>query len=85
LRQLEYDQKSGAVVAIEEVATSVAGIFAMVRARILSIPAETAPRLAILRSAEEVEVFLAREISKILEDLVFDAGRNGQSATCNFG
>jgi hypothetical protein len=64
LRQLEYDQKSGAVVAVDDVAQAVAGEYAVLRNRPLSIPAEVAPRVAILKSAEEVQVFLSKEIAK---------------------
>jgi hypothetical protein len=72
LRQLEYDQKSGAVVAVDDVAQAVAGEYAVVRNRLLSIPAEVAPRVAILKSAEEVQVFLAKEVAKVLDELAAD-------------
>jgi hypothetical protein len=72
LRQLEYDQKSGAVVAADDVAQAVAGEYAVVRNRLLSIPAEVAPRVAILKSAEEVQAFLAKEVAKVLEGLTLD-------------
>jgi hypothetical protein len=72
LRQLEYDQKSGAVVAADDVAQAVAGEYAIVRNRLLSIPAEVAPRVAILKSPDEVQSFLAKEIAKVLEGLTLD-------------
>jgi hypothetical protein len=78
LRQLEYDQKSGAVVAADDVAQAVAGEYAVVRNRLLSIPAEVAPRVAILKSAEEVQAFLAKEVAKVLEGLTLDG--NGIAA-----
>jgi hypothetical protein len=40
--------------------------------RLLSIPAEVAPRVAILKSAEEAQVFLAKEVAKVLEELAAD-------------
>jgi hypothetical protein len=74
LRQLEYDRESGAVVAVEDVAMAVASEYAIVRTNILGIPAKLAPRLAILRSAEEVKALLEAEITRTLEDLTRDGG-----------
>lgn len=72
LRQLEYDEKSGAVARIADIEVAVAAEYAVVRNRILSLPAEVAPRVAMMREPEEVEAFLAKEISQVLEGLTRD-------------
>lgn len=74
LRQLEYDRESGAVVAVEDVGSAVAAEYAVIRNNILGLPAKAAPRLAMLRSANEVKALLEAEITKILEDLTLDLG-----------
>jgi hypothetical protein len=72
LRELECDLKSGVVVPVGEVVKRVADEYSIVYNQILSITAEVAPRVAILRSAEEVQVLPAKEIAKVLEELVVE-------------
>lgn len=74
LRQLEYDIKSGEVVPVAEVHAAVAVEYGIVRSRIISLAAEVAPRVAMIKTAPEVQDFLEREISKVLEDLSLDRG-----------
>lgn len=69
LRQLEYDQKSGAVVAVADVAGAVGKQFARVRTRLLAIPAEQAPRLHRLKTVPEVQDALQDVITQALEEL----------------
>ncbi len=69
LRQLEYDQKSGAVVAVADVAGAVGAQFARVRTRLLAIPAEQAPRLHRLKTVPEVQDALQDIITEALEEL----------------
>lgn len=72
LRQLEYDQKSGAVVPVEEVSKAVGEEYARVRTRLLAIPAEQAPRLHRLKTAAEVQDALREIITEVLEELSGD-------------
>lgn len=72
LRELEYDRESGSVVAIEEAVREIVEQLARVRTKLLSIPTKVAGRLALLRSAEEVEAFLTEEIALALEELSGD-------------
>ncbi|UPG89281.1 hypothetical protein L2Y96_18045 [Luteibacter aegosomaticola] len=69
LNQLEYDQKSGAVVAVDEVAAAVGASYARVRTRLLAIPAEQAPKLHRLKTVNEVQDALLEMITKALEEL----------------
>ncbi|HET6606733.1 MAG TPA: hypothetical protein VFG62_08700 [Rhodopila sp.] len=69
LRQLEYDQKSGRVVLVEEVTTAVGKKFAAVRSKLLAIPAEQAARLHRLKTAAEVQDALQEVITRALEEL----------------
>ena len=69
LRQLEYDQKSGAVVAVADVAGAVGKQFARLRTRLLAIPAEQAPRLHRLKTVPEVQDALQDTITEALEEL----------------
>ena len=73
LRQLEYDRESGSVVAVADVAQKVANEYALVRNRLLSIPSRVAPRIAVIKSPEEVKAILESEISQALQELACDA------------
>nr|WP_132454210.1 hypothetical protein [Paraburkholderia sp. BL8N3] len=72
LNQLEYDQKSGAVVAVADVARAVGDEYAKVRTRLLAIPAEHAPRIQRLKTAIEVQDALQEIIVDALEELTRD-------------
>ncbi|MBN9096068.1 hypothetical protein [Pandoraea pnomenusa] len=70
--QLEYDQKSGLVVAVEDVTSAVGEDYAKVRSRLLAIPSEHAPRIQRLKTAIEVEDALREIITEALEELTHD-------------
>ncbi len=72
LRQLEYDQKSGAVVPVVDVAKAVADNYAKVRTRLLAIPAEQAPRLHRCKTPVEVQDILRAIVVEALEELAGD-------------
>jgi hypothetical protein len=72
LNQLEYDQKSGAVVAVAEVAKAVGEEYARVRTRLLAIPAERAPDIHRLKTVTEVQDALQEMIVQALEELTRD-------------
>ncbi|MGR2678714.1 hypothetical protein [Chromobacterium haemolyticum] len=74
LHQLEYDQKSGAVVAVDEVVAVVANEYAKVRTKLMAIPAEQAPRLNQLKTVAEVQDHLLQIITEALEELTRDGG-----------
>src|SRR4051794_28364823 len=67
LRQLEFDLKSGAVVPIDVVIAVLVDQLARVRNKVLSISVRTAPRAAVLRSAEEVRALFDAEAALALE------------------
>jgi hypothetical protein len=72
LRQLEYDVKSGLVVAVADVARIVGEQYAQVRTRLLAIPAEQAPQLHRLKSVAELQDALMATIVEALEGLTRD-------------
>ncbi|RBL87939.1 hypothetical protein DDE05_00530 [Streptomyces cavourensis] len=72
LNQLEYDQKSGLVVMVSEVAALVGADYAKVRTRLLAIPAERAPQIHRCRTVTEVQDALQELITAALEDLTHD-------------
>jgi hypothetical protein len=74
LNQLEYDQKSGAVVLVSDVAKAVGEEYAKVRTRLLAIPAEQAPRIHRLKTVTEVQDVLQELITEALEELTRDGG-----------
>lgn len=72
LNQLEYDQKSGLVVAVGDVAKAVGDEYAKVRTKLLAIPAEQAPRIQRLKTVLEVQDALQEMIVHALEELTRD-------------
>lgn len=74
LSQLEYDQKSGAVVLVADVATAVGLEYSKVRTRLLAIPAEQAPRIHRLKTVNEVQDVLQELITEALEEMTSDGG-----------
>lgn len=76
LKQLEYDLKSGEVVRVADVMQIVASQYAVVRSRLLSLPAKTAPRAAILAAATEVQALLQAEINEALTALALDLAKD---------
>lgn len=77
LNQLEYDEKSGAVVAVAEVAKAVGEEYARVRTRLLAIPAERAPDIHRLKTVTQVQDALQEVIVRALEEL----SRDGVAST----
>lgn len=75
LRKLEFDEKSAEVVKIADVAKVVSDEYSRVRSRLSSIPAEVAPRVAAMKSAEEVRDFIEAEVNEALRELSADDGR----------
>ena len=71
-RQLEYDIAAAAVVPVADVQKAVATEYATVRGRLMSIAAEAAPRLAVLRTASECQALLDEVIAEVLENLTLD-------------
>jgi len=74
LNQLEYDQKSGAVVLVADVAAAVGLEYSKVRTRLLAIPAEQAPRIHRLKTVTEVQDVLQELITEALEEMISDGG-----------
>lgn len=68
LRQLEYDQKRGAVVPIEDVAKTVEREYSTVRERLLSIPGKLAAKL-VGRDRAAIDMALSQEINEALDEL----------------
>ncbi|KWH52556.1 hypothetical protein [Burkholderia cepacia] len=74
--QLEYDRDSGQVVDVSEVAKAVGTEYAKVRTRLLSIPAEQAPRLHRCKTPAELQDMLQEVITEALEELTRDGAGN---------
>ena len=72
LNQLKYDTESGKVIMASDVAREVGEEYAKVRTRLLSIPAEQAPRLHRLRTVTEMQDTLQEIITEALEELTKD-------------
>lgn len=73
LNQLKYDQESGLVVAVADVAAIVGAQLATVRTKLIAIPSEHAPRIARLKTANEVQDALLEVIVEALSELTADA------------
>ncbi|BCQ23145.1 hypothetical protein NK8_12700 [Caballeronia sp. NK8] len=74
--QLEYDRDSGLVIDVAEVAKAVGTEYAKVRSRLLSIPAEQAPRLHRCKTPAELQDMLQEVITEALEELTRDGAGN---------
>lgn len=74
LRQIELDRERGAVAEVEEIAVQVAGEYTLVRTRLLNIGAKVAPRVAVMKSAEEIKALIDREVATVLKELTLDQG-----------
>lgn len=72
MAQLEYDRDSGLVIDVGEVARVVGAEYAKVRTRLLSIPAEQAPRLHRCKTPAELQDMLQEVITEALEELTRD-------------
>jgi len=72
--QLNYDKEAGLVVEAALVAAAVGEEYAKVRTRLLSIPAEHAPRIHRLKTVTEVQDVLQELITEALEELTKDGG-----------
>lgn len=69
LNQLEYDQRSGAVVAVQDVAGALGEQLSRVRTRLLAIPSECATRVLVLKTAAEAQEVLRAAVTEALEEL----------------
>ncbi|MFM0135084.1 hypothetical protein [Caballeronia grimmiae] len=76
--QLEYDRDSGLVIDVAEVAKAVGTEYAKVRTRLLSIPAEQAPRLHRCKTPAELQDMLQEVITEALEELTRDGAGKPQ-------
>lgn len=74
LNQLEYDQKSGAVVAVQDVAKVWSDLLARVRTRLLAIPSEVAPQAHRMKTVPEVQEAIRSAVTGALEELTSAGG-----------
>jgi hypothetical protein len=72
LNQLEYDQKSGAVVLVSDVAKAVGNEYAQVRTKLLGIPSAHAAQLHRCKTVVELHDALERVITYAMESLTSD-------------
>ncbi|WP_162783401.1 hypothetical protein [Devosia naphthalenivorans] len=79
LRQLEYDRESGAVAEINDVVTAVVTEYALVRNKLLNIGSRIAPRVAVLKSADEIKALIDKEVALALEELSLDGNGHGSA------
>lgn len=80
LNQLEYDERSGAVVAVQDVAGAIGEQLSRVRTRLLAIPAECATRVLVLKTAPEVQEAIRSSIIEALEELTGWAAQRVQAS-----
>lgn len=73
LRQLEYEQKAGALVPSDMVTKLVGSEYAKVRTRLMAIPSERAPMLHQCKTVPELQDALTSAIIEALEELAADA------------
>lgn len=74
LNQLEYDQKSGAVVAVQDVAKVWSETLARVRTRLLAIPSQVAPQAHRMKTVPEVQEAIRSAVTEALEELTGAGG-----------
>lgn len=74
LNQLEYDQKSGGVVAVQDVAKVWSETLARVRTRLLAIPSEVAPQAHRMKTVPEVQETIRSAVTEALEELTSAGG-----------
>lgn len=72
LAEYELAQVRGSVVAVSDIAARVTSEYAEVRARLLSIPARLAQRLAVETDASAIERAIKAEVTAALEELTGD-------------
>ena len=77
LRQIDFDRAAGAVVDIDDVVNIVVAEYQLVRNKLLALGARIAPRVAVMKSAEEVKALIDREVNSALEELAFDGDADG--------
>ncbi|MFE8872769.1 hypothetical protein ACE4RV_06310 [Acetobacter persici] len=80
LKQLEFDQKSGAVVEVSVVVATVGKEYAAVRRKLLALPAEHAPSIHRCKTVADVQERLRVLITRALEELTADGDRNSGPA-----
>ncbi len=73
LNELEYDQKSGLVVLVEDVGKAVGAQLAAVRTRLRSIGPNYGPQLSRLKTPEEASRFISDKIDEVLTELTVDS------------
>lgn len=76
LKQLEFDQKSGAVVEVSVVVSAVGKEYAAVRRKLLALPAEHAPSIHRCKTVADVQERLRVLITRALEELTADGDNN---------
>ncbi|MBP0492181.1 hypothetical protein [Roseomonas indoligenes] len=72
LRQVEYEREVKAVALIADTAEAVGKEYAAVRSKLLSIPAEHAPRIHRCKTIAEVQAVLTEVVTEALEALTRD-------------
>nr|WP_025826150.1 hypothetical protein [Acetobacter persici] len=80
LKQLEFDQKSGAVVEVSVVVATVGKEYAAVRRKLLALPAEHAPSIHRCKTVADVQERLRVLITRALEELTADGDSNSGTA-----
>lgn len=75
LAKLEYDEKAGKVVPIEQVAQVVEAEYTRVRARLLAIPSRIAQEALLMQSIDEMRELIEAAITDALQELTGDVKR----------
>ena len=72
LRKLEFDEKSGEVVKVADVARIVGAEYAKVRSKLMEIPSAVAPMAVLMKTPEEIRALIEKEVAHALEELAYD-------------
>lgn len=72
LKQLELDEKRGALVKIDDVCIEVEREYSIVRQNIFSLPSKLAKPLSFLTEPKEIQAKILDEINKVMDNLQHD-------------
>ena len=72
MRKVEFDRMRGTVCLVSDVAHEVSAEYSRMRSRLIPIGAQLAPKLAMLKSASEIQALIDKQIGEALEELAYD-------------
>jgi hypothetical protein len=69
LKQVEYDERVGNVVLVEDVARELAAEYAAVKNLVMGMASKLAPRVVVCRTPNEAEAVIRTECEQVLQTL----------------